>query len=107
MTNTSVGGHSVGYSDSLLISAIGTVGVSLLVVVMCFGGFCVYKKSCSNLHQVVQGNNIDGLLSSLLDIVYVVYDLSVSSYRRTSLSLGSKTFISKHDMCMYIAFCNM
>nr|XP_024397739.1 LRR receptor-like serine/threonine-protein kinase FEI 2 isoform X1 [Physcomitrium patens] len=60
MTNTSVGGHSVGYSDSLLISAIGTVGVSLLVVVMCFGGFCVYKKSCSNLHQVVQGNNIDG-----------------------------------------------
>lgn len=50
MMNMLVGGYLVGYLDSFLISVIGIVGVFFLVVVMCFGGFCVYKKSCSNLY---------------------------------------------------------
>nr|APU94839.1 leucine-rich repeat receptor-like protein kinase [Pohlia nutans] len=48
------------YANSLLISAMGTVGIALLVAVICFLGFFIYKKRCSNLHQVVQSNNADG-----------------------------------------------
>lgn len=52
-------GRSAGYANSLLISAMGTVGIALLVAVICFIGFFMYKKRCSNLHQVVQANNIE------------------------------------------------
>lgn len=55
---SSITGRSKSYANSLLISAIGTVGIALFVAVICFLGFFMYKKRCNKLHQVIQANNI-------------------------------------------------
>lgn len=49
-----------GYANSLLIGAMGTVGIALLVAVVCCLGYFIYKKRCSNPHQEIQVNNADG-----------------------------------------------
>nr|XP_024367144.1 LRR receptor-like serine/threonine-protein kinase FEI 2 isoform X2 [Physcomitrium patens] len=51
MANASTGSHSTDLRSILLMSAVGIVGVSLLLAVLCVGAFIVHKKNSSNLYQ--------------------------------------------------------
>ena len=73
-------GRSSGYTNGLLISAMSTVGIALLVAVITLAGFFIYKKRCSNLHQVDQASNIDGLSS--------FHELSLLICLASAISLG-------------------
>jgi hypothetical protein len=84
-------GRSSGYTNGLLISAMSTVGIALLVAVITLAGFFIYKKRCSNLHQVDQASNIDGLSSfhELSLLICLASAISLGVY------LGVKFFVDK------------
>lgn len=88
MANASTGSHSTDLRSILLMSAVGIVGVSLLLAVLCVGAFIVHKKNSSNLYQ---GNNIEGLFSFPTFPLLTVVDYLTSLFRseRHILSLVS------------------
>lgn len=83
--------RSSGYTNGLLISAMSTVGIALLVAVITLAGFFIYKKRCSNLHQVDQASNIDGF-SSFHDLSLLICPTFVISL---GVYLGLKYFWDK------------